>query len=94
MMESDSKKEKEEQIKKDVKEIEQTIKDSSKELEDIQNACSHPKESVKINNVNPEGSSDMRNVCGLCSLVLGYPTKDEMDEWTGINKDKDSKNKG
>jgi len=86
--ESDSKKEKEDLIKKQTTNLEQTIKDTAKELEELQKSCLHPKESHKIKDINPEGSSDIRKVCGLCNHIMGYPTKDEMDEWTGNKKEK------
>ena len=79
----DPKKDKEDQIKKDVENLEQSIKDAQKEIDELQKSCIHPKESVKIKNISPEGVSDLRNVCGICNHIMGYPNKEDMEIWTG-----------
>lgn len=93
--ELDNKKEKQMQIKKQSTELEQTIKDSEKELEALQKSCLHPKEDNKFKDINPESASNIRKVCGICGLLLGYPTKEEMEDWTGATreKEKDTKTK-
>ena len=72
-------------FRSDVEELEQVIKKTTKELDELQKNCSHPKESVKIKDINPESSSDIRKICGICNHILGYPSKEEMDKWTGAS---------
>lgn len=81
------KREKEALIKKQAADLEQKIKDASKELEELQKSCQHPKELQKIKDVGHEGgTAAIRKICGLCSRVLGYPSKDELIDWTGIKE--------
>jgi len=84
MEENNHKKEQEEVIKKQATELENSIKEKTKELEVVQNSCKHPEESVKIRDINPGGASDIRKYCDLCGHVLGYPNKQEMDNWIGL----------
>lgn len=77
---------KQEDIKQQVNKLEDSIKEQVKELKEIQNACKHPNESIKIKDANPTGASDIRKCCDLCGHVLGYPSKEELDEWCGIKK--------
>jgi len=84
--ETSQRKEKEGKIKKDAEELEQVIKESEKELLMIQKNCKHPENEHKLKDVNPEGTADIRNTCGLCGLLLGYPSKEQMDKWTGAKK--------
>jgi len=58
-----------------------SIKESEKEILEIQHACSHPKESMKIKDMNKSGISDIRKTCGICKYVLGYPSNEEMNSW-------------
>lgn len=84
MEENDHKKEQKEVIKKQATELEKSIKEKTKELQEVQNSCKHPTESVRIKDMNPSGASDIRKYCDLCGHVMGYPNKQEMDDWIGL----------
>lgn len=83
-------KEKAESIKKEAEELERTIKDATKALDDLQKTCSHPDEYIKIKDINPENATELRKVCDTCGHVLGYPSKEELEIWTG-SKETDRK---
>ena len=53
-----------------------------KEIEDIQKSCQHTTKSIK--NVRERLVSQttvVRYVCDECSIVLGYPTQQEKDDF-------------
>ena len=80
-MENNQRKDQNDVIKKQANDLEKTIKEKTKELEVIQDSCNHPKESIKLKDMNPNGSSDIRKYCDLCGHLIGYPSKIEMEDW-------------
>lgn len=64
-----------------VNELTSIIKESEREMIEIQHACTHPKENQKVKDINQSGISDIRKICSICKYVLGYPSKDELDNW-------------
>ena len=53
-----------------------------KEIPILQKSCKHYKKSVKAVRKNVDSTSpSIRYVCDECSMVLGYPTQQERDEF-------------
>ena len=53
-----------------------------KEIAILQNSCKHSKKSVRLVRKNVDSTSpSIRYVCDECSMVLGYPTQQEKDEF-------------
>ena len=53
-----------------------------KEIAILQKSCKHYKKSVKQVRKSVDSSSpSIRYVCDECSMVLGYPTQQERDEF-------------
>ena len=53
-----------------------------KEIAILQKSCKHYKKSVKQVRINVDSSSpSIRYVCDECSIVLGYPTQQEKDDY-------------
>jgi hypothetical protein len=54
------------------------ISECQRELKKIQDECVHTKKDIRFID-NHQG---VRYVCRDCKLVLGWPTKDEVDKWS------------
>ena len=53
-----------------------------KEIAILQKSCKHPKKTVKNVLERVDSSSpSIRYVCDECSMVLGYPTQQEKDDF-------------
>ena len=53
-----------------------------KEIAILQKSCKHYKKSVKAVRKNVDSTSpSIRYVCDECSMVLGYPTQQEKDDF-------------
>ena len=53
-----------------------------KEIVDLQKSCNHSKKSVKqVREHVASSSPSIRYVCDECSIVLGYPTQQEKDDF-------------
>ena len=48
-----------------------------KEKQTLQDNCKHEKRRVKFEN----GTNTMKTYCEICGKELGYPTKEEVDEF-------------
>ena len=57
--------------------LDNQIKELSKEKETIQESCPHKKTKVKFEN----GTNYMRLYCADCDKEVGYPTKEQIDEF-------------
>lgn len=69
-------------IKSKIEAIELNIKTLQIELNAIRSICKHPKDHIIIKDVNPSGISKFKKVCGICGQPIGWPSSDEMSEWT------------
>ena len=53
-----------------------------KEIALLQNSCKHHKKSVKAVRKNVDSTSpSIRYVCNECSMILGYPTQQDIDNF-------------
>ena len=53
-----------------------------KEIAILQKSCKHLNKSVKLIRKNVDSTSpSIRYVCNECSMVLGYPTQQEKDDF-------------
>ena len=53
-----------------------------KEIEDIQKSCQHPTKSIKnVRERLDSTSMDTRYVCDECSLIIGIPNNDELQNF-------------
>ena len=53
-----------------------------KEIAILQKSCKHPKKSVRFVRKNVDSTSpSIRYVCDECSMVLGYPTQQDKDNF-------------
>ena len=53
-----------------------------KEIAILQKSCKHLNKSVKLTRKNVDSSSpSIRYVCDECSMILGYPTQQEKDDF-------------
>ena len=53
-----------------------------KEIAILQKSCKHPKKSVRAVRKNVDSTSpSIRYVCDECSMVLGYPTQQDKDNF-------------
>ena len=53
-----------------------------KEITILQNSCKHSKKSVRLVRKNVDSTSpSIRYVCDECSMVLGYPTQQDKDNF-------------
>tara|TARA_Y100000004_G_scaffold93572_1_gene104760 strand:+ start:599 stop:823 length:225 start_codon:yes stop_codon:yes gene_type:complete len=53
-----------------------------KEITILQNSCKHSKKSVRLVRKNVDSASpSIRYVCDECSMVLGYPTQQDKDNF-------------
>ena len=53
-----------------------------KEIAILQKSCKHLKKSVRLVRKNVDSTSpSIRYVCDECSMVLGYPTQQEKDNF-------------
>ena len=53
-----------------------------KEIAILQKSCKHYKKSVKAVRKNVDSTSpSIRYVCNECSMILGYPTQQEKDDF-------------
>jgi DNA-directed RNA polymerase subunit M/transcription elongation factor TFIIS len=53
-----------------------------KEIVDLQRSCNHNKKSVRQVRERVDSSSpSIRYVCDECSIILGYPTQQEKDDF-------------
>ena len=55
------------------------IKELSKEKESIQDSCTHKITKVKFET----GTNTMKLYCAECDKEVGYPTKEQIDEFLG-----------
>ena len=53
------------------------IRELNKEKESIQESCSHKKSKVKFET----GTNNMKLYCSDCDKEIGYPTKEQIDEF-------------
>ena len=53
------------------------ISECQRELKKIQDNCTHPIKDIRF--IDPQ--KGVRYVCRDCKLVLGWPSKDEIDKW-------------
>lgn len=63
-------------------EIVDRIKTLEKELDSIQSSCPHQDLSIKNVPQGPENSFCLRKVCSLCQAAIGYPSQEEINEWS------------
>jgi len=54
------------------------ISEYQRELKDVQDNCSHPAKDIRF----IDYQRGVRYVCKECKLILGWPTKDEVDKWS------------
>jgi len=60
----------------DIENLQKKLKDLQREIRQYQDNCKHTKTQIKaIENGEP------RKVCTKCELVIGWPSKDELDSW-------------
>ena len=53
-----------------------------KEIAILQNSCKHSKKSIKLVRKNVDITSpSIRYVCDECSMILGYPSKEDFDKF-------------
>ena len=53
-----------------------------KEITILQNSCKHSKKSVRLVRKNVDSASpSIRYVCDECSMILGYPTQQDRDNF-------------
>ena len=53
-----------------------------KEIANLQKSCRHLKKSVRAVRKNVDSTSpSIRYVCNECSMILGYPTQQEKDDF-------------
>lgn len=57
--------------------LDRQIKELSKEKETIQESCKHEKTKVKFEN----GTNNMKLYCFNCDKEVGYPSKEQIDEF-------------
>lgn len=58
-----------------------------KEIAKIQKSCKHPTKSVKqVKEYLDSSNLVVRYVCDKCSLILGYPTQQEINDF--LNNDR------
>lgn len=69
------------EISDSTKKIVSEIKSLEKELEEIQNSCPHPTHSVKNCPSGAERSFNLKKVCDVCQIELGYPSQEEINKW-------------
>jgi len=62
---------------KTVFDIEREIKILSEEKKDIQSKCKHKSRYIKFVN----GTSTLKQFCSECNKEIGYPSKDELDDF-------------
>jgi len=54
------------------------ISECQRELKKIQDSCTHQKKDIKF----IDYQRGVRYVCQNCKLVLGWPSKEEVDKWS------------
>ena len=53
-----------------------------KEIEEIQKSCEHPTKSVKFTRERLDSTTRViRYVCDMCYLSIGYPSKEEIQNY-------------
>lgn len=57
--------------------IDNQIKVLNKEKETIQDSCNHKKSKVKFEN----GTNNMKLYCSECDKEIGYPSKEQINEF-------------
>lgn len=61
--------------------IKSSIKILEKELEQIQENCTHPEYELK-NCQTANSGFNLRRVCKNCIKEIGFPTQEEIKQWT------------
>ena len=69
---------KDDETKSKADELASQIKDATKELEDLQDNCSHKEIDIRPTG---ENGKDIRRVCITCKRIVGYPTKQDLDDY-------------
>jgi len=70
-------------ISKRVSEIKNTIQELYKELDEITSKCNHS-DGYDIRLITADrnkNSSSLLRICKICKSPIGYPSKEEADEW-------------
>lgn len=62
-----------------VTQLETEIKRLEKEKSQIQDSCLHKETKVKF----AEGTNEMKLYCKVCNKAIGYPSKEQIDEFLG-----------
>lgn len=68
-------------IHSSTKRIKQEIKNLEKELQEIQDSCQHQNYSLKNCPQGQDRGFNLKRVCDICSLDMGYPTQEEINKW-------------
>lgn len=70
------------EISNNTKKIVEEIKSLEKELEEIQSTCLHNSYVVKNCPSGPEKSFNLKRVCEVCHMEVGYPSQEEILHWS------------
>lgn len=70
------------EISSNTKKIVEEIKSLEKELEEIQSSCLHNSYVIKNCPYGPEKSFSLRRVCEVCQMEVGYPSQEEILNWS------------
>ena len=60
----------------DIKNLHEKARKLQKQIQQYQENCKHKKTHIR-----PIENGQPRKVCTECELVMGWPTKDELDSW-------------
>lgn len=69
----------EKELKDKAKNLQDEISKQEQELKQVQDACKHPKESLKFTS-SEGGSSNLRVICEVCNKILRYPSTNDLEE--------------
>lgn len=69
------------EISNNTKKIVEEIKALEKELGDLRSSCLHSSYIVKNCPSGPEKSFNLRRVCEICQMEVGYPSQEEILNW-------------
>jgi len=59
-----------------IENLNKKLKDLEKEIADYQKSCKHEQRYLKA-----QENSDIRFICPVCLIVLGWPTPKELKDW-------------
>lgn len=71
--------EKEENLKRKTEDLQLLIEKYKKKLDEVRSDCSCKKSKIKMIKNENGISGDLRLVCLVCSKVVGYPSKKDID---------------